>query len=229
VAVLPAVFPHEAQAQQTIFNIPSPDVLEPGAHYFETDHYFRTRRSGSDSPGFFFVRGVFGIGSNAEAGFNVGPQEFHHASQPFIDATIKWRPFRREFGKSAARGALGLLLGDNAGIGLRNETAGQARNFAYMAGFVEAPLAGTRVSAGTYFATREVFTDRRRFGAQATFEQPIPGVKGLVFATDWFSGDGAYATSGLIWTAGRFITYAGYGFANKGKNDLVTLEIGIKF
>jgi len=230
VSVLPGALAPEAQAQQTIFNVPSPDVLRPGAIYLETDHYFRTQKTESDSPAFFFLRGVFGMGSNAEAGFNAGAQEYRDASQPFLDATIKWRPLRREFGESDAKGAVGLFLGDNAGVGLRKETAGHVRNLAYTAGFLEVPRVRTRISAGPYFATRDVFTDSRRFGAQVTFEQPIPGVKGLVFAADWFSGQGAYATPGFIWSAGRFVVYAGYGFANDGReDDLVTLELGINF
>jgi len=46
-------------------------------------------------------------------------------------------------------------------------------------------------------------------------------------ATDWFSGRGGYATSGLIYTRDPFVFYLGYGFANTGRrDDLVTFEVG---
>lgn len=208
------------RAQETIFNVPSPDVLEKGKLYLETDHYFRSWNTVSGHTGIFLVRAVVGVGHNVEIGLNSGSFDYLHASAPFVDGTLKWRPIRT--------GTLGLVLGDNAGIGLTNSTSGDFRNLAYTSGFVTVPGAKTRASAGPYCATRNVFGDRRRCGAQVTVEQPIPGVNGLELAADWFSGGGAFATTGVIWTVRRVVFYAGYGFANAGRqDDLVTLELGV--
>ena len=56
-------------AQQTIFNVPSADVLDKGKTYLEADALWRPQ---DPSFGFFTMRGVYGFGSNIEAGANFG-------------------------------------------------------------------------------------------------------------------------------------------------------------
>ncbi len=210
----------DARAQETIFNVPSPDVLERGKLYLETDQYFRSWKIGSDRGAFFLLRGVLGVGRSAEVGFNSGSFDYLHTSEPFVDATVKWRLVRS--------GTTGLLVGDDAGVGLRGGTAGVFRNLAYAAGFATVARSKTRASAGPYCVTRDVFADRGRCGAQVTVEQPMPGVSGLELAGDWFSGSGAFATTGVIGSVHRLVFYAGYGFANAGRGgDLLTLELGV--
>ena len=75
------------------------------------------------------------------------------------------------------------------------------------AGFLGLSETGTRLSAGPYYATRDVFDDDRRFGAQVTLEQPVPPVPGLTLAGDWFSGDGA-GGAGTLGCAGAGFTGA---------------------
>ena len=213
-------FATDAWAQETIFNVPSPDVLGRGKLYLETDQYFRPWRTESGRAAVFLLRGVFGIGHNVEVGVNSGAFDYVHASEPFVDGTLKWRPIRT--------GAMGLLVGGDAGIGLRGGAAGDFRSLAYTAGYVTVPGAKTRASTGPYCATRSVFGDTPRCGAQVTFEQPIPGLDGLELAADWFSGDGAAATVGVIGTVHRIVFYAGYGLANaRRQDDLVTIELGV--
>jgi hypothetical protein len=212
--------PGTAGAQETIFNVPSPDIVARATLYLETDHYLWTWTTASGHAASFLVRGVYGVGHNVEVGWNAGPFDDVHASEPFVDATAKWRPLRA--------GAAGLVLGDNAGVGVRDQVSGLFRNVVYGAGFVALPGSKTRLSAGPYFATAHVFTARSRWGAQVTLEQPVPRVAGLELAADWFSGDGASATTGFIESIGRVVIYAGYGFANSGRaDDLATLEVGI--
>jgi hypothetical protein len=210
-----------ARAQQTVFNVPAPDVLEKGSLYVETDQYLH-----SEDSAFFLLRGVYGIGSNVEIGLNTGPFDYLHESQPFADATVKWRPLRTKLGET---GALGLFLGNNLGVGLRGDSSGEGRDYAYAAGFVVVPDLETTVSAGPYFATRDVFGDER-FGAQLTLVQPVSWMKGLSVAADWQSGDGAYATGGFVLSRVPWTFYAAYGFANDGRDgDLLTLEVGYSF
>ena len=227
VAIL-ALTAGRGHAQQTIYNVPSPDVLEAGKVYLETDQYFRPWKTASGRDAFFLARGVVGIGYNVELGINTGPFEYLHQNNPFIDFTAKWRPFLLEFGDKEKPGAFGLYGGTHAGIGLGGNVAGDLRNFTYGAANLKLPVLETRVGVGPYFATRQVFGGHSRGGLLATFEQPIPGIEGLELATDWYSGRGGYATSGIIYTRGPFIFYLGYGFANTGRrDDLVTFEVGI--
>ena len=226
-ALLVSLLMGTAKAQETIFNVPSPDVLDRGKFYLETDQYFRPWKTSSGHAAFGLLRGVYGVGYNIETGFNAGPFDYLYTNRPFLDATVKWRPVLHEFGEGDAKGAVGLIVGDNLGVGLRHDVAGHIRNLVYGSGFVTIPGTKTRFSGGLYHATRDVFTKNSRVGGQVTFEQPIPGIDGLTVAADWFSGTGAAFTPGLIWNKDRTFIYAGYGFANTGrKDDLITLEFG---
>ncbi len=221
-------FRAEASGQQTIYNVPSADILDAGKVYLETDQYFRPWKTEDGRAASFFVRGVVGVGYNVEVGMNSGPFDYIHGNNPFIDFTAKWRPFLIEFGDKEKPGAFGLYGGNNAGIGLAGDVGGDLRDLVYGAASLKLPGLQTRLGVGPYFATRQVFGGHSRGGLLATLEQPIPGVEGLILAADWFSGRGGYATPGLIYTRGPFIFYLGYGFANTGrKDDLVTFEVGL--
>ena len=216
-ATLFALVPALIAAQETVFNVPSPDVLGARVLYLETDQYFTSPHAGTQDA-FALVRGVLGVGHDVEIGFNAGAFDYRRASSPFADATVKWRPVH---GKNT-----GMILGDNAGVGLGG-TASGTRNLAYGAGFLVVPASRSRVSAGPYCATRQVF-GTGRCGAQVTLEQPLPSMSGVELAGDWYSGDGASATVGVIGTARRITLYLGYGFANSGRAaDLITLEAGL--
>ncbi len=217
-AALFALVPVLAAAQETVFNVPSPDVLGAGTLYLEIDQYFTSHQPGASRDAFFLVRGVFGAGHNVELGLNTGAFDERHASAPFVDATVKWRPLQ---GRNT-----GVIVGDDAGAGVSGAASG-ARNLAYGAAFLSVPSTRTRISAGPYCATRQVFGESR-CGAQLTFEQPVPAVPGVEIAGDWFSGGGASATAGVIVTVRRLALYLGYGFANSGRaGDLITLEAGL--
>ena len=222
-----ALCPEGGFAQQTIYNVPSPDVLDGGKVYLETDQYFRPWKTESGRAAEFFVRGVVGVGHNVELGVNTGPFDYIHGNNPFVVFAGKWRPFLLEFGDEKKPGAFGLYAGTNLGVGAGGNVAGEFYDLNYGALSLKVPVLETRIGVGPYFATRAVFGDHSRGGLLATFEQPIPGIEGLELATDWFSGRGGYATSGLIYSRGPFTFYLGYGFANTGrKDDLITFELG---
>lgn len=217
----------DARAQQTIFNVPSADVLDRGKLYLETDQYLRFWDTDSDEAAVFLVRGVVGLGGNVEVGLNTGTFDYLHRSAPFVDAAIKWRPVHAEIGAEESPSTVSLIVGDHLGYSLRDGVSPRTRNFAYAAGAFRAATQ-TRIGAGAYHVTKHVFTDEDRFGVQLTAEQPVRAVKGLTLAADWFSGDGGYLTAGLFQAADRFTFYAGYGFANTGRDDdLLTLELGV--
>jgi hypothetical protein len=215
------------EAQQTIFNVPSAYVLDSGTIYFENDWYLRPWMTVSDKASVTSIRGVVGVGKNVELGINTGTYDLLHKNNPFIDAVVKWRPLHHEFGKTDL-GAVDIYGGSHFGIGLHGDSAGKGRNLTYGAISIASPLIKTRIGIGPYFATSQVFGSSARGGVLTTFEQPIPGIDGLLLAADWFSGDGGYVTPGIIYTKKWFSLYAGYGFANIGRaDDLITLEMGV--
>lgn len=219
-------------AQQTIFNVPSPDVLAAKKLYMETDNYFRVWDTNSGHTAFTYLRGVVGVGKNMEVGINMGAADLRHASNstPFIDAAVKWRPILYEIVPTAkSPGNIGLYLGTNAGVCFHGDTQGRTRNLTYAAGTLKLPTLQTRFDVGPYFATKYEFGERR-FGAMLTAEQPIPVINGLEIAADWISGDGGYFTPGFIYNRWNFTFYVGYGLANTGRtDDLMTLELGYTF
>lgn len=223
------LFMHPAVAQQTIFNVPSADVLPAKTVYLEVDNYFRTWSTSSGTAHQIYGRGVVGVGANVEMGIDSGGHDTVNQSQSFLDYTIKWRPILHELQGRRSPGAIGFYVGEDAGVGLSGATQGKLRSLTYLMGSLKLPDLGARLGVGPNYCTKHEF-GTARWGAQVTFEQPIPGVPGLLVAADWFSGDGAYFTPGFIYSRWNFTLYAGYGLANNGRqDDLVTLELGYTF
>lgn len=124
---------------------------------------------------------------------------------------------------------MGVYAGSHLGIGLGGDSAGRTRSFNYISLYAVKADRQVRVAIGPYFATRYVF-GLSRGGALASVEAKLKQIKGFTLAADWFSGDGGSATPGLIYSAGDFTWYAGYGLANRGRSgDLVALELGFTF
>ena len=88
-----------AQAQQTIFNVPSSDVLDKGKVYAELDASLKPT-DGSDVPKFssFVPRVVIGAGSGIEFGLNLTGNIQPGPDSTTLVPTIKWKPFQSERG-----------------------------------------------------------------------------------------------------------------------------------
>jgi hypothetical protein len=86
-----------AYAQQTIFNVPSSEVLDKRKVYFELDAGFKTnnqeaaRRFSS-----FIPRVVAGIGRNVEVGLNLTGNVNPGADATTLVPAIKWRAYNSE-------------------------------------------------------------------------------------------------------------------------------------
>ncbi|HEY0761410.1 MAG TPA: hypothetical protein VGD61_03480 [Pyrinomonadaceae bacterium] len=213
------------QAQQTIFNVPSTDVLGRGKVYAELDASVKPV-DGSDVAKFssFVPRLVIGAGNNVEFGLNLTGN-----IQPGLDSTtlvpaIKWKPFQRESGWA-------VVVGDHLFIPVRNRGY-NAGNYVY-AEFSKTFKQGTRITFGGFDFTRDVVAPANRAGGQFGFEQPLNNK--FTFAADWFTGkhSAGYFTPGIIFKAGPRVTgYAGYSIGNQnasGGNHFLLLELGYNF
>ncbi|HEU4931331.1 MAG TPA: hypothetical protein VFT48_04590 [Pyrinomonadaceae bacterium] len=213
------------QAQQTIFNVPTTDVLDKGKVYAELDASLKAT-DGSDVRKFssFVPRLVIGAGNNVEFGLNLTGN-----IQPGPDSTtlvpaIKWKPFQRESGWT-------MVVGDNFFIPVRNR-AYNAGNYVY-AEMSKTFKQGTRITFGGYDFTSNVVAPANRAGGQFGFEQPLN--RKVTFAADWFTGkhSAGYFTPGIIFKAGPTVTgYAGYSIGNQnvsGGNHFFLLELGYNF
>lgn len=207
-----------ALAQQTIFNVPSADVLDNGKTYLEADALGRPK---DPSFGFFTMRGVYGFGSNIEAGANFGGFAASGRSVPFATVNIKWQPWHDDH-LAFTTGAFGLFH-------LRSSKDGTAAALWYGEASYKLPT-DTRVSVGGYWASSGYAAPDPRAGALIGFEQRITDHLNLI--ADWFSGDNAlgYFTPGVSVPLGDWTIYAGYSLKNGDtKGNAFLFELGFTF
>lgn len=208
-------------AQQTIFNVPSTDVLDKGKVYAELDASLKPADTKFSS---FVPRVVIGAGNNIEFGLNITGNIQPGPDSTTLVPTIKWRPYRGENGWT-------IVLGNNLFVPVHNRGY-DAANYFY-AETSKTFKNGTRITFGGYDFTKNVVASANRAGGQFGFEQPLN--RTITFAADWFSGKHAsgYFTPGIIFKAGpRVIGYAGYSIGNQnvsGGNHFFLLELGYTF
>ena len=214
-----------ARAQQTIFNVPTTDVLDKRKVYAELDASLRPT-DGSEVARFssFVPRVVIGAGGNVEFGLNITGNIQPGPDSTTLVPTIKWKPFQTEDGWA-------IVVGDDLFIPVRNR-AYDAGNYFYAA-TSKSFQSGTRITFGGYDFTDNVVAAANRAGGQFGFEQPLN--RKVTLAADWFTGKHAagYFTPGIIFKAGPKVTgYAGYSIGNQnvsGGNHFFLLELGYNF
>jgi hypothetical protein len=218
-----AVSAGRSDAQQTIFNVPTADVLDKGRVYAELDFSFKPNcqeavcRFSSLVP-----RVVVGTGTNFEIGLNVLGN-----IQPGADATtlvpsMKWRFYQNE------KNGWALYGGNHFYIPVRN----RAYNFGshtYVA--AAKTINKTRLTAGAWVSSRNVFAPNAvRGGAMFGLEQTVN--KYLNINADWYTGKHAagYFTPGVAIKAHSKVTiYAGYSIGNADAtrgNHFFLVELG---
>jgi hypothetical protein len=215
-----------AHAQQTIFNVPTTDVLDRGKVYAELDVSLKPTDSASVNKFSSFVpRVVVGAGSRIEFGLNLTGNVQPGADTTTLVPAFKWKSYQ---GKN---NDVAIAVGDHLYFPVRNR-AYNAGNYVY-AEISKTFKSGTRVTAGGYDFTRNVVATANRAGGQFGFEQPLN--KKLSFAADWFTGkhSAGYFTPGLVFKIGPKITgYAGYSIGNQNPskgNHFFLLEVGYNF
>ncbi len=216
--------PQSAHAQQTIFNIPSTDVLKRSSVYAELDAPFKPNDSKSVKRFSSFVpRVVVGVGKRTEIGLNVAGN-----IQPGADQTALVPTVKHKFYDGGANG-LAFVVGDNLFVPIRNRQY-DVGNYVYLNG--SKTIGNTRLTAGAYHFSRDVVAvNAQRAGGQFAVEQTINSR--LAFAADWLTGKHAagYFTPGITFKPHTRLTgYAAYSLGNAGLrqgNHFFLLELGI--
>ncbi len=216
--VLAAVFGvGAAQAQQTLFNVPSADVLEKGKTYLEVDDLY----GGDPDVQVITFRGVQGLGGRVEAGVNVGGFVQPGRSTPTIVPNVKWQPYRTDT-FFVTTGALGLFY-------LRRSKDCDPAALAYSHVTWRASTK-TRLTAGAWAASDGYAGPGAERGGLFGFEQPLG--RTITVAADWFTGKNGlgYFTPGVFVAAGAVTIYAGYSIKNGAAtgNGLLA-ELGLTF
>lgn len=207
-----------SRAQQTIFNVPTADVLEKGKAYLEQDVLYRPWEP---RLAVFTLRGVYGLGSQLEAGVNLGGVVTPGRSTPVAVAAVKWQPFKSG-GFAATAGAHGLFF-------LRG--GGDGDPSAHVYGHVSWAFASnTRVTAGGWVATPGYAAPGEARGGLFAFEQRLGDH--ISFDADWYTGRNSlgYFSPGIVSAWRSWTVYAAYSFRNgdSGGNALL-LELGFNF
>lgn len=207
-----------AKAQETVFNVPSGDVLNRGKVYLELDATYMPRSAVRS----FTPRMVAGVGDRIEIGLNVNGLSAPGNPQTTLTPTLKWKVYDgRENGWA-------FLVGDDAFVPVQNRSY-RAGNYAY-AEWTKTWRTKTRATFGAYDFTADVVASGNRAGGQFAVEQPITGR--LTLAADWYTGQHAlgYVTPGIILKATSQLTlYGSYQIGNHGAstgNHQMLVEIG---
>ena len=205
-------------AQQTIFNIPSADVLDKGKFYLEADALGRW-----DDPefGLFTARGVYGFGSNIEAGVNFGGFAATGRSVPYATPNIKWQ-FWHNDRLALQAGAFGLFY-------LRGSRDGDPAALGYVEAAWKLPT-NTRLTAGGYWASSGYAAPDPQAGALLGLEQKV--FDHLNVIADWISGENGigYFTPGVSVPLDAWTIYLGYSLKNgDSKGNALLVEVGVHF
>src|SRR6267154_2070573 len=113
--LLMAMLSIKAHAQQTVFNVPTTDVLDKGKVYFELDVSAKPNDSAAVNKFSSFVpRLVVGAGHRIEAGMNLLGNVQPGPDSTTIAPTIKWKVYDGKDNGWAA------VIGDNLFIPVRN-------------------------------------------------------------------------------------------------------------
>ncbi len=208
-------------AQQTVFNVPSDSVLDPGKVYLEADELFRPTEPKFSST---TIRGVVGLFPRVEGGVNFGGLNSPGGVVPTANVALKIQPVRAgDFTLTA--GGQGLFYLDSAD----GNPAGLGYGFASY----KISTLGTRIEVGGWYSSAGYALPKSTGGALATIEQPIPFVPGLTLAADWWSGENAigYVTPGFYYSfGGHWTVYGAYSIKNgDSQGNAGLIELGYAF
>lgn len=210
-------------AQQTIFNVPTTEILEPGKVYIELDASFKTNDQDALRKFSAFVpRVTAGVGHNVEVGLNVTGNIQPGSDTITLVPTVKWRFYQNK------KQDLSLIAGANLFIPIRNR-AYNFGGYSYLA--ASKTIDKSRLTVGAYVASKNVFaTNAVRSGGQFGFERTLNSK--FTIATDWITGghSSGYLTPGLIYKPHpKVSTYWSYSIGNASAargNHFWLFEVG---
>ena len=210
-----------ARGQETVFDVPSADILDKGKVYGELDGTVRAE----DTSATFTPRVVVGVGRRIEVGLNFNGLSAPTTGEWNLSPTAKWRVWSRE------QSGWSFYVGDDLFFPVRDRSY-TAGNYFY-ASFAKQWKNGTRIGFGGYDFTKSVVAAANRAGGQFTFEQPVS--KRLTLAAEWYTGNTAvgYVNPGVIFKVTPKLTlYGAYQIGNAdvtSGNHQFLWEIGYNF
>ena len=203
-----------AYGQQTIFNVPSSDVLPKAKVYGELDVTWKANdnaRNVVQSFSSFVPRVVIGAGGDVEVGLNVTGNFQPGPDTTTLVGAFKWRVYN---GKD---NGWSLVVGDHLFLPVRNK-AYDVGTHVYAQVSKSFNGGRTRLTAGGYdFTPGVVAANAHRAGGQFGFEHAVN--TRFTVQADWFTGKHAngYFTPGFYFKPDPKVTlYGGYSIGNTG-------------
>lgn len=213
-----------ANAQSTLFNIPSTDVVAKKKVYLEFD--VLTHMESYANGGFTGIvpRAVVGLGKNVEIGVNVSFTRNGQPNSVEVQPNVKYQAYYNE--KKGVAVSTGAIL--YAPVTRRSGT----NTFGMLYANVSKQFKGTygpRLTGGGYGLVNRASGTGTKGGVILGLEQPLAAK--VKFVTDWYSGKNrfGYVTPGLSFaTSASSALYAGYSIGNSGrKNNALFIYWGI--
>ena len=212
-----------ASAQQTVFNVPTTDVLDRGKVYVELDVPFKPVDPKFSS---FVPRIVVGTGGNVEVGLNIVGNIQPGPDSTALAPSFKWKVY------NGGDNGWAIIVGDTVTIPIRNKSY-DIGNYAYTE-VSKTFKSGTRVTAGGFhFSDNVVAANAQRAGGQFAIEHPV--TQTFTIAADWLTGNHAsgYFSPGVIYKPHPKVTvYTAYSIGNSGAgngNHFFLFEVGYNF
>lgn len=215
--------PASGYAQQTVFNVPTTDVLDAGKVYFELDISAKPNEPRFSS---FVPRLVVGAGGNVEVGLNLTGNVQPGPDSTTLVPALKWKAY------NGGDNGWAVAVGNNLFIPVRNNSYDLGT---YSYAMVQKTLkTKTRLGFGSYFFSKNtVAPDANRAGGQFTFEQPLTDRFGV--QADWFTGkhsNGYFTPGGYFKITKKLTGYASYSVGNANAtngNHFMYFEVGYNF
>ena len=210
-----------ACAQETVFDVPSADILDKGKVYGELDGTARP----VDPIYTFTPRVVVGIGHQIEIGANFNGLTTPVTGELNLSPTIKCRLW------NVGRTGWSFYAGDDLFFPVRQRSY-NAGNYSY-AFFAKEWKDGTRVGIGGYDFTKNAVAAANRAGGQFTLEQRVSSR--LTLAAEWYTGIHAagYVNPGaVIKVTSKLTGFLAYQIGNAGVtkgNHQFLWELGYNF
>lgn len=190
------------QAQLTVLNVPSADVQDKGTTYFRLDSgYNPVHGSFTFTPNF-----MYGVGHNADIGFNVESFSIKGGNQASLVPNFKWKVL-------ATKGeGIDVYVGDKLVVPVSRRSY-DAGNFFYGVATLKAEGLG-RLGAGVYNSQNYVGSGNRT-GMLLTLEHWFTDK--YVGAADWQSGANGMTTLGVMYyPTKRVMIIPAYMLGNTG-------------
>ncbi len=216
-----------SEAQSSLFNVPTAEVMDEGSVYIEADfdaHFARYRNGGWQSYG---VSAIYGVRKKTEIGVNAYLTRSADGLSPVeIQPNIKYRFYVNEsLGVSVAAGAIAYLP-----VSKRFGRDAVASTYV-VAGKKFKSEWSPRVSAGAYQLVGTESGSGSTRGALLGVEQPVH--RRVVLIADWNTGKNrfGYSAAGVgITLSKKSYLYSAYYFGNEGRgNNSLGVYYGYSF